>query len=73
MPQSGADFTVPEDVLDHRAVAVPMLHRGGVVRGGHLEVRQHEAVAQFTDGLTHNTRAYQQAEQAISHALKGIY
>jgi hypothetical protein len=50
MPESGTVLAVAEDVLDGGAVPVPVLHGGGLVRRGHVQVRQDEAVA--VDGFS---------------------
>ena len=42
--QRGAVLAVAEDVLDAGAVPVPVLHRGGPGRGGHVQVGADEAV-----------------------------
>jgi hypothetical protein len=44
VPEGGAVLAVAEDVLDGGPVPVPVLCRGGLVRCGHVQVRQDEAV-----------------------------
>ncbi len=45
MPQGGAELAVAEDVLHRGAVPVPVLGGGGLIRRGHVQVRQDERVA----------------------------
>ena len=44
VPEGGAELAVAEDVLHRGAVPVPVLGRGRLVRAGHVQVGQDEAV-----------------------------